>query len=80
MVGASVSGASALGLVEAGAEDGGIDTGKPACLGGGGCILLRGGGCILLRGEITMDPGNQATARLIPGKMSWLCSRKRPPG
>ena len=72
MVGASVSGASALGLVEAGAEDGGIDTGKPACLGGGGCILLRG--------EVTMDPGNQATARLIPGKMSWLCSRKRPPG
>ena len=58
-------GAMAEGMVEAGAEDGGTDIGPPACLVGGGCILLRR--------EVTMDRGNHTTARLIPGKTNWLC-------
>ena len=65
MVVVSGTGATAEGMVEAGAEDGGTDIGPPACLVGGGCILLRQ--------EVTMDRGNHTTARLIPGKTNWLC-------
>ena len=72
MVAVSGSGAMAEGMVEAGEEDGGIDTGQPACLGGDRCTLLRG--------EVTTDRGNQTMASLIPRKTNWLHSRKRPPG
>lgn len=72
MVAASGSGATAEDMVEAGAEAGGTDTGKPACLGGGGCTLPRG--------EVTTDRGNLTTASLIPRKTNWRYSRKRPPG
>ena len=64
MVAVSGTGATAEDMVEAGAEDGGTDTGQPACLGGGGCTLLRG--------EVTTDRGNQTRARLIPRKTNWL--------
>ena len=72
MVLASGSGATAAGMAEAGAEDGGIDTGRPVCLGGGECTLLPG--------EDTMARGIQTTARTIPRKMNSLHSRKKPPG
>jgi hypothetical protein len=72
MVAVSGSGATAEGMVEAGEEDGGTDTGQPACLGGGRCTLLRK--------EVTTDRGKQTTTSLIPRKANWLHSRKRPPG